>query len=117
MSDLKGKKKIKFIENLNNCYGGFNAKKTNLDMKYDNGKEKQIYNLPHKDLKIYNGIRNIDDESDILISRSNKLNGKSNNILSGIEIPRYTPHFINPQNVTNIVMDFPRGGISTRICD
>ena len=115
-----GEKKIKYIENLNNEYNT-NYGKKDLYVEncriYDANKKKQFSTLPYSNLKIFDGIRNIDNESEIILSKTTNLMGKSNNILSGICIPRYIPQFVDPQNVNNIIMDIPRGGISTRGCN
>jgi hypothetical protein len=117
-----GEKKIKYIENLNNEYNTFHGVKSqyfeNCRMYNDsNTNKKQLNTLPFKDLKIHDGVRNVDNESEIILSKTTKSNGRSNNVLSGVCIPRYIPQFYDTQNVNNIIMDIPRGGISTRGCD
>jgi hypothetical protein len=117
---LTGEKKIKYIENLNNEYNTNYGKKDLLIENckiYDTNLKKQFSTLPYSNLKIHDGIRNVDYESEILLSKTTKSMGRSNNILSGVCIPRYIPQFIDPQNVSNIIMDIPRGGISTRTCN
>ena len=123
---LSGQQKIKFIENLNNEYNKTNGIKNHCDLncydKYYNAEKEKEFNqnnkqfntLPPKDLKVYEGIRDINNESEIILSRSTRLSGRSNNVLSGVCIPRYIPQFIDVQNPKNIIMDIPRGGISTR---
>ena len=112
-----GEKKIKYIENLNNEYNTTHGLKSfylqETDKNFDNN-NKQFKTLPPKDLKVYEGLKDIEDESRVLIPESTRLSGKSSNVLSGVCIPRYIPQFIDVQNPKHIVMDIPRGGISTR---
>lgn len=114
---LSGEQKIRYIENLNNEYNTTNGLRSFYLQEPDknfNKNNKQFKTLPPKDLKVYEGLKNIDNESNILISESTRLSGKSSNVLSGVCIPRYIPQFIDLQNPKNVIMDLPRGGISTR---
>jgi hypothetical protein len=114
---LSGQQRLKFIENLNNEYNTTHGLKSFYLQEPDknfNNNQKQFKTLPPKDLKVYEGPKNIDDESKVLIPQSTRLSGKSSNVLSGVCIPRYIPQFIDVQNPKNVIMDIPRGGISTR---
>jgi len=88
---LSGEKKIKYIENLNNEYNTTHGLKSfylqELDKNFNNN-EKQFKTLPPKDLKVYDGPKDIDNESNILIPESTRLSGKSSNVLSGVCNPR-----------------------------
>ena len=114
---LTGKQKIKYVENLNNEYNTTHGLKSFYLQEPDNNfnnNNKQFKTLPPKHIKVYEGLKDINHESDIIIPRSTRLSGKSSNVLSGVCIPRYIPQFIDLQNPKNVVMDIPRGGISTR---
>ena len=56
------------------------------------------------------------DECIIIVDKSGDVDFdcRSNNVLSGVCIPRYIPQFIDVQNTKNIIMDIPRRGVSTR---